>query len=89
MKEFAVYTLLRLLLFLASLGVVAGGWALVSGSEQVPVLWTVVIAFVISGALSLVVLQRPREAFARRVDARASAAASRFEELKAREDDPA
>ena len=72
-----------------ALGVVAGGWALVSGSEQVPVLWTVVIAFVISGALSLVVLQRPREAFARRVDARASAAASRFDELKAREDDPA
>ena len=87
-KQFVVYTALRLLLFLASLGVVGGAWALMSGRDQVPALWTVVLAFVLSGVLSLFVLQRPREQFARRVEARASAAASKFEEIKAREDEP-
>lgn len=87
MKEFLVYTALRALLFLASLGVVAGLWALVSGRDQVPVLWTVLIAFLISGFASLVLLNRPREAFARRVQTRAEAAARKFEEAKSREDD--
>lgn len=84
-KEFAVYTLLRLLLFAACLGIVMGIWAAVNDG-QVHAVWAVVLAFVLSGIASYVMLNRPREAFARRVDARASRAAERFEAMRSRED---
>jgi hypothetical protein len=83
-KEFVVYTGLRVLLFLASLGVVAGAWVLIAG--DVPVLWAIVIAFVVSGVGSYFLLDRQREAFARRVDERAQRATSKFEELRSKED---
>lgn len=84
MKEFVVYTALRVLLFIASLGVVLGVWILVA--DRVPVLWPVVIAFAISGVASYFLLNRQRAAFARRVEERASRAAAAFEERRARED---
>lgn len=83
-KEFVVYTALRILLFLASLAVVIGVWMLVAG--RVPVTWAVVIAFVVSGVASYFLLNRPRAAFARRVEERAERATAKFEEMKARED---
>ena len=83
-KEFVVYTGLRVVLFLASLGVVAGAWVLIAG--DVPVLWALVIAFVLSGIGSYFLLDRQREAFARRVDERARRASSKFEELRSKED---
>ena len=46
-KEFVVYTVLRLLLFAASFAIVAGIWLAVS--DNVPLLWVFVIAFVVSG----------------------------------------
>lgn len=84
MKEFLVYTALRLALFLGSLAIVAGAWWLVT--EAVPVLWAVVIAFVLSGIGSYYLLNGPREAFARRVEERAARASRAFEERKAKED---
>lgn len=84
MKEFVVYTALRVLLFIASLGVVLGIWILVA--DQVPVLWPVVIAFAISGVASYFLLNRQRAAFAHRVEQRASRAAAAFEERRAKED---
>ena len=84
MKEFVVYTGLRLLLFAATFGVVVGVWLLVA--DHANILVAVVIAFVVSGLGSYYLLQRPREAFARRVDERARRATDRFEEMKARED---
>lgn len=86
MKEFIVYTGLRILLFIGSLAVVLGLWALVSGPEQIPVLWPVLVAFVLSGVASYYLLNRQREAFARRVEERAHRATAAFEERKARED---
>ncbi len=83
-KEFVVYTALRLVLFAAAFGIVAGIWLAVS--DSVPVMWALVIAMVVSGVASYVVLDRQRERFARRVDERARKAASAFEALKARED---
>jgi uncharacterized protein HemX len=83
-KEFWVYTALRLVLFAASFGVVVGVWLLVSGS--VPILWALVIALVVSGLGSYYGLSRQREALARRVQARAEAMTSRFDEMKAKED---
>lgn len=86
MKEFAIYTGLRLLLFLASLLTVIAIWGLVDGRDQVPAVWPVVIAFIVSGVASFFLLNRPRDAFARKVEARAARATAAFEERKARED---
>jgi 4-amino-4-deoxy-L-arabinose transferase-like glycosyltransferase len=83
-KEFAVYTALRLLLFAASFAIVAGIWLAVA--DSVPVLWVLVIALVVSGVASYFVLNRPRESFAQRVDERARRASAAFEAHKARED---
>ena len=77
MKELWVYTGLRLSLFVASFGVVFGIWALVA--DSVPLLWVVVLAFLLSGVASYFLLNRQRDAFARRVEAR-------VEHLKSKED---
>ena len=83
-KEFVVYTLLRLVLFAGSFAIVAGIW--LAFSDHVPVLWVLVIALVISGVASYFLLNRPRESFAQRVDERARRASAAFEAHKARED---
>ena len=85
MKEFVVYTAMRVLLFLASFGVIVGIWGLVS-DEGVPLFWAVILAFLVSGIASYFVLNRQRVAFARRVEQRATRASAAFEERKARED---
>ena len=84
MKEFIVYTAMRIGLFVASLVVVIGVWMLVA--DQVPVLWAVVIAFVLSGVASYFLLNRQREAFARRVERRAERMQERYEQAKSKED---
>ncbi len=86
-REFLVYTGLRLGVFVASLLVVGGLWALVSGDDQVPAFWVVVLAFLVSGVASLFLLNPQREAFARRVSARAQRASARLEASRAKEDD--
>lgn len=83
-KEFWIYTLLRLVLFLGSLGVVVGVWSMVAG--QVPLVWAVVIAFLISGVGSYVLLNPQREAFARRVQERAERATAKIEQMRSKED---
>lgn len=84
MKEFVIYTGLRLALFLATFGVVIGLWVLVA--DQANVLVALAAAFVLSGLGSYFLLDQQREAFARRVEARAERATAAFEELKAKED---
>ena len=86
MKEFVVYTLLRVVLLAGTFAIVAGIWAAFAGS--VDLVWTVVIAMVISGLLSYRVLNAPRAAFAARVEERAARTVSAFEEMKAKEDAP-
>jgi CHASE1-domain containing sensor protein len=83
-KEFWVYTGLRLLLFAASVAVVGGVWLAVSDSANL--MWVLVISLVISGAASYLVLGRQRTALAQHVDDRARRATEKFEELKAKED---
>jgi membrane protein implicated in regulation of membrane protease activity len=83
-KEFVVYTALRIVLFLASLAVIIGVWMLVTGS--VPLVWAFVIAFAVSGIASYFLLNRQRAAFARRVDERARRAQAAYEQMRARED---
>lgn len=81
MKEFVVYTALRLLLLVATFAVVAGVWLLVAG--EFPWFPVLLISVIVSGISSYFVLNRPRQAFASRVDARATAAVER---MRARED---
>jgi uncharacterized membrane protein len=84
-KEFVVYTAMRVLLFLASFGVVVGVMALLFDGRY-NLFWAVILAFLISGVASYFILDRQREAFARRVEQRASRASAAFEARKARED---
>lgn len=84
MKEFWIYTVLRISLFLGSLGIVVGVWFLIDG--QVPVLWAVIIAFLISGLGSYFLLNGPRARFAQRVERRADRMSARYEEMRAKED---
>jgi len=84
-KEFAIYTLLRLLTFVAVFAVVLGIWILVAGPEW-SVLWPLVIAFLLSGLASMFLLNAPREALARRVQERAERAAAKVDELRTKED---
>ncbi|PWN01953.1 DUF4229 domain-containing protein [Nocardioides silvaticus] len=84
MKEFWTYTLLRLGLFVGTFAIVFGLWFLITG--DVPVLWVIVIAFVVSGVGSYFLLERQREAFAAKVEGRAAKAAERFEAQKSKED---
>lgn len=85
-KEFLVYTAMRVGLFVASLAVVIGVWSLVAGDDGVPALWSVVVALLLSGVASYFLLHRQRDAFAARVQARADRASAAFEARKARED---
>ena len=80
-----VYTVLRIVLFLASFGIVVGIMAL-AFDGRFNLFWAVILAFLISGIASFFILDRQREAFARRVEARAAKASAAFEERKARED---
>ena len=84
MKEFWVYTGLRVLLFLASLGIVVGVWFMIAG--EVPVAWAVIVAFLMSGVGSYFVLNVQRARFAQRVERRAERMTSKIEEMRAKED---
>lgn len=77
MKPFLVYTALRLLLFAATFGVLAGLWLLIFGAQGV-LLVPFLLAVIISAVLSLRLLAGPRERFAAVVQARAERASRRF-----------
>jgi uncharacterized membrane protein len=83
-RAFWTYTALRLLLFVATAAVVFGIWLAIAGSA--PIMWVLVIAFLVSGIASLFLLNPQRTAFARQVDQRAHRAAEKFEEMRAKED---
>jgi hypothetical protein len=87
-KEFWTYTLMRALVFAASLLLVLGVWSLVAGGT-VHFFWALLIAFLISGAASLLLLDGQREALARRVQTRADRASAKLEEMRTSEDDDA
>jgi len=83
-KEFWTYTLLRIVLFLATAAVAWGIYALLA--DTINLLVVVLVAAVVSSVLSWKLLAGPRNRFAASVEARASRASARFEEIKARED---
>ncbi|HEY0889185.1 MAG TPA: DUF4229 domain-containing protein [Nocardioides sp.] len=84
MKEFLVYTALRLLLLVATFAILAGAWILVADTlAWFPVL---LASFIVSGIASYFLLNPQRAAFARRVEQRAQAASQRFDEMRSKED---
>ena len=86
MKHFAVYTLLRFGLFVATYAVLAGLAVALFGNNASVLFVTLVLAAVVSSLLSLRLLAGPRERFAASVEARASRARGRSEEMRSRED---
>jgi hypothetical protein len=84
MKDFAVYTLARIGMFVAALLVFFGIFGAFGVSSW---LWPVVLAALVSAVASYFLLQGPRGRFAARVESRASAMSQRFEEARAKEDD--
>lgn len=70
MREFWIYTGLRAAVFVGTFALVAGIWLIAAGSLNW--LWALVIAFVVSGVASYTLLNGPRQAFAAKVDARAT-----------------
>lgn len=84
MKQFVLYTALRVLLLVASFGLIVGVWGLVA--DHVPVVWALLLALVLSGVTSYWLLRRPREDFARVVEQRAGRATANFERMRAKED---
>lgn len=85
MKEFWTYTGLRVGLFLATAAITWGIYALIA-QETINLLVVLLVAAIVSSVLSWKLLAGPRNRFAASVDARASRAASKFEELRSRED---
>lgn len=85
MKEFAIYTALRLAIFVACYAVLGWLYVLAFGKTGALV-WPFLAAIVISSVLSLKFLAPQRERFAAVVQARAQRASSRFEEMRSKED---
>jgi len=84
-KEFVVYSALRIGLFIACFGIFIGIWAMFDDGN---VNWILpfIAAFVVSGFLSFKLLEGPREKFAQRVQDRAAKASAKMEEIRSKED---
>lgn len=84
-KAFAIYTMLRLGLFVACYAVL--GWVYIGFfGRSGALLWPFLAAVVLSSILSYRLLAPQRERFAAVVQARAERASSRFEQQRAKED---
>ena len=85
MKEFGIYTGLRLGLFVVSYAVL--GWLYVGLFGRAGALvWPFLAAIVVSSLLSWKFLAPQRERLAAVVQGRAERASSRFEEMRSKED---
>jgi hypothetical protein len=85
-KAFAIYTLLRLGLFVTSYAVLAWLWVLAFGQDGM-LLVPLIGAVIVSSLLSLKLLAPQRDRFAAVIQARAERASSKFDEMRSREDD--
>jgi len=89
-REFAVYTLWRLGLFVATYALVVGAYALLREGEVFPMAfgWPLLAALIVSSIASIYLLTGQRERFAAVVERRAAAASRRFEAARSKEDEP-
>lgn len=86
MKEFAVYTAMRLALFAGAFAIIYAIWSLVS-DDTANALVIFVLAFLISGLASYSLLHPQREALAQKVTERADRASAKLEEMRSKEDE--
>ena len=85
MKAFAIYTALRLAIFVACYAVL--GWLYVGLFGRTGALvWPFLAAIILSALLSWKFLASQRQQLADAVQARAERASSRFEEMRSKED---
>jgi hypothetical protein len=84
-KEFWTYTGLRIGLFLAAGAITWGIYALVA-DDTINLLVVILVAAIVSSVLSWKLLAGPRNRLAASVDARATRATARFEEMRSKED---
>jgi hypothetical protein len=84
-KEFVFYTLARIGMFLASFAIILGLWVTLVGADGA-VLWSLLLAAVVSAVASYYLLQGPRRSFAARVEERASRISERIEASRSKED---
>jgi hypothetical protein len=84
-KEFAIYTLLRLAMFVVCYAVLGAVYVALFGKTGALV-WPFLAALVVSSLLSLKYLAPHRERFAVVVQARAERATARYEEMRSKED---
>lgn len=85
MKDFWTYTGLRVGLFVAAAAITWGIYALVA-DDTINLLVVLLVAAVVSSLLSWKLLAGPRSRLAASVDARATRAATKFEEMRSKED---
>jgi len=83
-REFWIYTGMRLLLFAGSVALVGGIWLAIAGTANL--MWVLIIGLVISGLASFFLLGRQRTALAQHVDDRARRVTAKIEEMNAKED---
>ena len=88
MKEFVIYTVSRLGLFVASYAVTIAIYLVVTGENAVPLFWPFLLAIVISSVASVYLLKGQRARFAAVVQRRADNASRRFKESRSKEDGP-
>lgn len=88
MKEFVIYTISRLGLFVAVYAVIVTAYLLVTGENAVPIFWPFLLAIVISSFASVYLLKGQRARFAAVVERRAERASRRVEESRSKEDEP-
>ncbi|GAA4814237.1 hypothetical protein GCM10025786_19280 [Nocardioides caeni] len=84
-KEFWIYTALRLGLFVGAFCIVFGIWFLID-DESVNLFIVMIVAFLLSGVASLIFLDQQRNAFAQRVERRAGRISEKYDEMRAKED---
>lgn len=87
-KEFVIYTVSRLGLFVASYAVVIGIYLLVTGDRSIPMFWPFLVAIGLSSIGSVYLLKAQRARFAAVVERRAAAATRRYEKARSKEDEP-
>jgi hypothetical protein len=87
-KEFVVYTLSRLGLFVLSYLLVVGVYLLATGGDPVPLFWPFLLAIVVSSIASVYLLKGQRQRFAAVIERRAAAASERLERSRTKEDEP-
>jgi hypothetical protein len=85
-KGFLLYTAARFGIFLATYALVVGVYLLVTDSRELPILWPLLVAAVLSTLVSVVLLRRQRDRLSAGVQSRAERISAKVEQMRSKED---